>query len=122
MSFLSARSNGEGGVTVDIGGDVPLEVSVPRGSTVETLGIRPESLFFDDGTDPEQGELSTPIPMEVLTVDPLGHSYEVLLGRGEESLVGLVKRPPKSDSVSVRLLLDKVYLFDSEGERVGVIR
>ncbi|MES3160798.1 MAG: ABC transporter ATP-binding protein [Halorubrum sp.] len=122
MSFLPARSNSGGEITVDIGGDVSLGVSVPRGADVETLGIRPESIFFEDGADPESGELSTPITMDVTTVDPLGHSYEVLLERGEGSLVGLLKQPPEHDSVSVRLLLDKLYLFDAEGDRVEVIR
>ena len=122
MSFLPARSNGGEEITVDIGGDVSLGVSVPRGADIETLGIRPESIFFEDGADPESGELSKPITMDVTTVDPLGHSYEVLLERGEGSLVGLLKQPPKRDSVSVRLLLNRLYLFDAEGDRVEVIR
>lgn len=124
MNFVPASTGPDGRLQLDIGREgVSLEATVAGNGSVETVGIRPEHTFLGDDLNRDDIILSRPVSMRIATIDPLGYTYEVMLERGEETLLGLFELPPPGVGNEVELRFDatRLYAFDSDGQSLEVI-
>lgn len=90
-----------------------------------TFGIRPEDVYLREPRIPidvTDSSLSDPINATVVVVEPLGDVYEVTVELADVNLTLMTKECPDymSPGTDVRIAyeLNRVYLFDSSGDRL----
>ena len=103
-----------------LGGDVPLErlgIDVP--ARTEQIGVRPEDATLG-GSVPTDGPVTEPVAFTVDVVEPLGHTYEVVLERNGNRF--LLQSPDldvdPGDTVAVQFDTDGLLAFDAGGRRL----
>jgi multiple sugar transport system ATP-binding protein len=118
INFLEVRDGRLLGDGDDDG--VPLDrlgVSVPPQTS--RLGVRPEDAFIGQSRSTE-GSLTEPIEFTVDVVEPLGHTYEAALRRGENRFLVQADEldATAGDSLYVQFDTDGLLAFDAEGRRL----
>ncbi|MFB6228433.1 MAG: ABC transporter ATP-binding protein [Halobacteriales archaeon] len=104
----------------DDGDGVPLDrlgIDVPPQTS--RLGVRPEDAFVGQGRS-TGGSVTEPIEFTVDVVEPLGHTYEAALKRGENRFLVQADDFDASagDSLYVQFDTDGLLAFDAEGRRL----
>jgi multiple sugar transport system ATP-binding protein len=88
-----------------------------------SLGIRPTDIYPANrsgyqASDSKTGSFSSPIQFSFELIDPLGHSYELSVNRGNEMIVAVVEDRPTADlgvSIKLRLDEDQIHWFNGQG-------
>ena len=122
MNFIPAGRGDAGQLQLDIEEGIDIDIRVPPGREISTMGVRPEDLYIGDNTEVDTDSLTRPIEMEIATIDPLGYSYEVSLTRDDHAIIGLIERAPPDigDIVPVRFDATRIYAFDQAGKRMEI--
>jgi len=102
------------------GGDVPLaRLGIDGPSETARIGVRPEDAFLTEEPPPDASP-TEPIAFTVDVVEPLGHTYEVVLTRDANRF--RLQSPDfdasPGDTVTVRFDTTGVLAFDAEGGRL----
>jgi multiple sugar transport system ATP-binding protein len=107
MNFIKGRATPDGFLTAD-GSMLPLP---PGRDGVELYGLRPEHITID----------AKGVPAQVVVVEPMGSETQVLFRLGEQTIIGLFKDrldAKAGDILHLLPMLDRVTLFDGNGQRV----
>ena len=109
--LLGDGNDGDGVPLDELGVDVPPQTS--------RLGVRPEDAFVGQSLSTE-GSLTEPIEFTVDVVEPLGHTYEAALKRGENRFLVQADEldATAGDSLYVQFDTDGLLAFDAEGRRL----
>jgi multiple sugar transport system ATP-binding protein len=116
----SPRLLGNGNDGDDVSEGVPLdELGVDVPAQTSRLGVRPEDAFVGQSRSTE-GSLTEPIEFTVDVVEPLGHTYEAALKRGENRFLVQADEleATAGDSLYVQFDTDGLLAFDGEGRRL----
>lgn len=121
MNFIPAHRGPNDELILEMDSDIPLDLELPRESDVQTVGIRPEDVFMAQASNGEVTATRT-IPMHIETIDPLGYTFEVMLSKGNDELIGLFEEPPPGIDEDIEVYLDRegLYAFDANGNTVEV--
>ncbi|HTJ57112.1 MAG TPA: ABC transporter ATP-binding protein [Devosiaceae bacterium] len=123
MNFLAgSMADGERGATFSLsngGPDLFIGGRLSQGgnSPAATLGVRPESITL---TDAEEGMFSGRIEL----VEPLHPDIFVTINIGGQTVLVRTSsdfRPVVGDHVGLRLAMDALHLFDSDGNRIELV-
>lgn len=88
-----------------------------------SLGIRPTDIYLanksrNQASDNKNGSFSSPMQFCFELIDPLGHSYELSVNRGNEMIVSVVEDRPAADlgvSIKLRFDEDQIHWFNKQG-------
>ncbi|MFB6103621.1 MAG: ABC transporter ATP-binding protein [Halobacteriaceae archaeon] len=127
MNFLDVTPGPEATWTVDTAdrGDGAVSLVFDAPEATARIGVRPEDIYV---TDPDGrprftddiDRLSTPIPVSVGVVEPLGYEYEATVDLHGQTLVLRsedIDLDP-GDRTWIAIDLDRLHTFDSAGETI----
>ncbi|RQG95355.1 ABC transporter ATP-binding protein [Natrarchaeobius chitinivorans] len=125
MNFVQTAASSNGSVHAQITEPVDLEVSVEGDVPHSKVGVRPQDVWVGPGNSPgaprDNGyvEISK---MRLETIDPLGHSYELRLERGDHSIIALSDDVPGQvgDEVDVAFNRSSIHVFGENTEALSV--